>query len=145
MAPVIRILKLAAHSSDGDPSQMPDSQLDDDELEEEDDDNDIYASDDEAFEISNPLTTPHAQPSPSMKARPVDRAFRERIRSDLITAKQAGFKVGVLGHVLEGFNAFVTVSIRISKLGISEEAMQAWQVEASEYLMLILQCKYSHM
>ena len=53
--------------------------------------------------------------------------------------KDAGFKFGHLGHLLDGYNAYVTVSIRMSKLGISEEAMQAWQVEPSDYLILILQ------
>lgn len=123
---------------DGD-LHMPDSQADDDDELEEEDDDDVYDSDHEAFQLGTTHTTPYAQPSPGAKSRPIDRAFRQRVRSDLIAAKKAGFKVGFLGHVLEGYNAFVTVSIRMSKLGISEEAMQAWQVEANDYLILILQ------
>ena len=123
---------------DGD-TQMGDSQFDDDEQFEDEDDDDVYDSDHEAFQIGSTQITPYAQRSPGTKMRPVDRAFRARIRADLRTAKAAGFKVGVLGHILEGFNAFVTLSIRISKLGISDEAMEAWQVDASDYLILILQ------
>lgn len=123
---------------DGD-TEMQESQFDDDDLEEDYEDDDVYDSDHEAFQIGAQQTTPFAAPSPGVKLRPADRAFRNRVRSDLITAKEAGFKVGVLGPLLSGFNAFVTVSIRLAKLGISEEALQAWQVEASEYLILILQ------
>ena len=119
---------------------MPDSQFEDDEVEDDDeDDDDVYDSDHEAFQIGDTKTTAHAQPTSRGKMRPADRHFRARIRSDLVAVKKAGFKVGTLGHLLEGFNAFVTVSIRMSKLGISEEAMQAWQVEASDYLILIIQ------
>jgi ubiquitin-conjugating enzyme E2 Q len=39
---------------------------------------------------------------------------------------------------MEGLSCYVSLSIRISKLGISEEAMQAWQLEPSEYLVAIL-------
>lgn len=122
---------------DGD-MQMQDSQ-DYDDLEDEDDD-DIYDSDHEAFDIdSQQRTTPYAQPYPGAKLKPADRAFRARVRSDSLAAKDAGFKIGHLGHLMDGFNSFVTVSIRMSKLGISEEAMQAWQVTPNDYLILILQ------
>lgn len=117
---------------------MQDSQHDDEEL--EDDDEDVYDSDHEAFDMNTQnAASPHAQPSPSVKFRPIDRAFRNRVRSDLLAAKNAGFKVGHLGPLLDGFSSFVTVSIRMSKLGISEEAMQAWQVKPNEYLILIMQ------
>ena len=120
---------------DGD-TEMPDSQFDDDEQLEDGDDDDVYDSDHEAFQVGPTHTT---QTPTGFTARPVDRAFRARVRSDLRMAKDAGFKVGVRGFLLEGTNAFVTVSIRMSKLGISEEAMEAWQVDASDYLILILQ------
>ena len=131
---------LARMSTDQDGDlQMPDSQFDEDQAEDEDDD-DVYDSDHEAFLIGGATrSTPYAQPSPGAKMRPADRAFRTRIRFDLKVAKDAGFMIGTLGHLLDGFNAFVTVSIRMSKLGISEEAMEAWQVDASNYLILIIQ------
>ena len=125
---------------DGD-TQMHDSQYDDEDQLEDEDDDDIYDSDHEAFGdmSSTQHSTPYAQPSSGSKITTSDRAFRARIRSDMIVAKNAGFKVGHLGHLIDGYNSFVTVSIRMSKLGISEEAMQAWQVTPNEYLILIVQ------
>ena len=38
---------------------------------------------------------------------------------------------------MDGLGCYVSLSIRIAKLGISEEAMQAWQLEPSEYLVVI--------
>ncbi|EAU34827.1 predicted protein [Aspergillus terreus NIH2624] len=58
------------------------------------------------------------------------------LRSDLRAVKSAGYKVGVLGDV-KG-SVIVCISCRIGKLGISEEALQAWHVEGSEYLTLLL-------
>ncbi|KAK5175425.1 uncharacterized protein LTR77_000564 [Saxophila tyrrhenica] len=136
----VTLEKLSA-DPDGD-TEMPESQLDyEDQSEEENDfdDDDIYDSDHEAFQNGTTETMSGAKSSSGASMKPADRAFRARLRSDLRLAKEAGFKVGILGHALDGFNAFVTLSIRISKLGISEEAMEAWQVTASDYLILILQ------
>lgn len=66
-------------------------------------------------------------------------AIRNRIRADLRAAKDAGFKVGYHGGLLDGLGCIVSISIRIAKLGITEPAMQAWQVEPSEYLVLLIQ------
>ena len=62
-----------------------------------------------------------------------------KIKADLCAAKAAGFKVGVIGQVLDrGMGAYVTISCRISKLGISEEAMQAWNLDKDQYFILLL-------
>ncbi len=62
-----------------------------------------------------------------------------RVRLDLQTAKLAGFRVGHLGGLLNGGeDAFVTISCRVTKLGISEEALQAWHLESSEYFILLI-------
>ncbi|TKA79464.1 hypothetical protein B0A55_04215 [Friedmanniomyces simplex] len=123
-----------APDRDGD-TQMPDSQL---ESEDEESDRDVYDDDPEAFEISANQPTLYAAAT-SRTPKMSGRAFRSRVRADLLAAKTAGFKVGYLGHLMDAFNAFVTVSIRVSKLGISEEAMQAWHVDPKEYLILIVQ------
>jgi ubiquitin-conjugating enzyme E2 Q len=62
--------------------------------------------------------------------------LRKKIRRDLRMAKTAGFKVGFLGST--GGTIIVSVSCRIAKLGISEEAMDAWNVKPSEYLVLLI-------
>lgn len=59
-----------------------------------------------------------------------------RVRSDLRAAKHAGFKVGVLGDLSAG--GIVCISIRVVKLGISEEAMQAWGLRRHHYLVLMI-------
>jgi len=60
-----------------------------------------------------------------------------RARSDLRAAKAAGFKVGHVGHMSTGSSCFISVAIRAHKLGISEEAMQAWNLAPETYLMLV--------
>lgn len=62
--------------------------------------------------------------------------LRVRMKSDLRAAKEAGFKVGVLGDLNAG--GFVCLSIRVVKLGISEEAMQAWGLRRKHYLVLMI-------
>lgn len=123
---------------DGD-SQMQGPQFNDED--QSDNEDDVYDSDHEAFEISMPSHTISAAALGSSRnsSQTTGRSFRERIRSDLRTVKQAGFKVGHLGHLLEGGNAYVTISIRVAKLGISEAAMQAWQIEPTDYLILVIQ------
>ncbi|KAL2797124.1 hypothetical protein BJX66DRAFT_298247 [Aspergillus keveii] len=61
---------------------------------------------------------------------------RASIRDDLRKARQAGFRVGHLGDV-DGC-IILSASYRISKLGISHEAMEAWRVRPSEYLVLLI-------
>ena len=132
-------LSRLSRDQDGD-TEMPDSQFGVDEPSDEDDD-DVYGSDDESFLTGGEKmqTTVFAQPTSGTKLKTADRHFRARVRADLVAAKTAGFKVGVLGHVLDGYNAFVTISIRVSKLGISEEAMEAWQIDPKDFLILIIQ------
>ena len=65
--------------------------------------------------------------------------FNARIRADLRAAKSAGFRVGHLGSLLgHGQDCFVTVSCRIAKLGISDEALQAWHLDQEQYLTLVI-------
>ncbi|KAJ5555559.1 Ubiquitin-conjugating enzyme E2 [Penicillium sp. DV-2018c] len=62
--------------------------------------------------------------------------LKEMIRRDLRVVKEAGFKVGYWGSDIGMI--IVSVSCRISKLGISKEAMSAWGVEPTEYLVLLI-------
>ncbi|ORY03838.1 hypothetical protein BCR34DRAFT_65912 [Clohesyomyces aquaticus] len=129
--------KLGSVDGDGD-RQMLDSQEEfDEDLDSEDDYDDVeeYFPDDDM----NPKPMLAKQGTTSSIegwVKPTSE-FRHRIRSDLLTAKGHGFKVGHLGGLLDGLGCYVSLSIRLSKLGISEEAMQAWQIEGSEYLVVI--------
>lgn len=61
---------------------------------------------------------------------------RTKIKGDLREAKEAGFKVGVFGDLAT--SGIVCVSIRIAKLGISEEVMQAWTLSPQQYFVLLI-------
>ena len=102
---------------------------------------DVYDSDHEAFKISrgprDSVSSTLQQSRPFGTSR-ANKNFRQRLRHDLQTTREAGFKVGTLGNLFDGNNGFATVSIRMSKLGISAEAMEAWNVERNDYLVLIL-------
>ncbi|PYH93139.1 hypothetical protein BO71DRAFT_355965 [Aspergillus ellipticus CBS 707.79] len=63
-------------------------------------------------------------------------ADTKRLRVDLRVTKLAGFKVGYLGDPAGAIT--VTVSCRINKLGISEDAMQMWNVLPSQFIVLLL-------
>ncbi|KAK2867945.1 hypothetical protein FQN49_003314 [Arthroderma sp. PD_2] len=58
-----------------------------------------------------------------------------KLSEDLKTTKWAGFRVGYLGHKA---CPIVSVSCRISKLGISEDAMKAWHVKEQQYLVCLI-------
>lgn len=142
---VFKTLSRPRHDSDGD-TVMPDSQQRDEPSEDEDQ-TDIYADDYlDDDDDDNVFTTPVSLPSNRRASQaalttsitPASRAFRDRIRFDLCAIKNASFRVGILGSLLDAQGAFVSVSIRMSKLGVSGEAMQAWQVEPSDYLVLLL-------
>lgn len=72
-----------------------------------------------------------------------DAQLRGSIRQDLRLAKKAGFRVGYLGSVTG--NIIVSMSCRISKLGISDEAMQTWNVKPAEYVVLLIRYMPNYM
>jgi ubiquitin-conjugating enzyme E2 Q len=88
---------------------------------------DIFSDDDMDWELDfGALPIPATTRSETMR----------QIRLDLRLAKEAGYRVGHLGE-LTG-SVIISISCRIAKLGISEVAMQAWNVRPSEYLVLLL-------
>lgn len=66
------------------------------------------------------------------------RKLKAALRKDLRNAKVAGFKVGVLGDWKGGMDLYVSLSIRVSKLGISDEAISAWRLDKRKYLVLLI-------
>jgi len=135
---ILELISVRLKSTDGDGDrQMSNSQEFDDFEEGEDEDDDDYFPGDDELMLSKPRIANFAVESGEGSTE-ATAAFRQRVRNDLLTAKSHGFKVGYLGGLMNGLACYVTLSIRISKLGISEEAMQAWQVEPSEYLVAIL-------
>lgn len=91
----------------------------------------------------SPQSTPHI----GLASARVDdiasmQALNSRIRRDLRMAKSAGFRVGHIGPLLSNCpDAFVTISCRVAKLGISEEALQAWDLDQSLYFLVLIRYK----
>ena len=143
MAKVVKTLDKASAGSrhnpvdldDGDPMQI------DSELEpEESDDPDDYGSDAGAW---SPKSPKHQSSNPAAQGRSGDRAetlaSNARLRNDLRFAKDAGFRVCYLGNLLNnGLDGFVTLSCRVAKLGISDEALQAWHLKPDQYFILLI-------
>lgn len=132
--------KLKTTDSDGDTPMVDSQALSDDEddydFEEDEDDEDAeeYFPDED---IGPKAYVEDKGPTSQQSYTKPTSAFRHRIRADLMTAKANGFKVGHHGGLMDGLGCYVSLSCRISKLGISEEAMRAWQVEPDEYLVAI--------
>lgn len=62
-----------------------------------------------------------------------------KMKCDLRKAREFGAKVGVLTGVESGARTHVlSLSIRARKLGIPDEALEAWDVEPSEYIVLLI-------
>ena len=104
-----------------------------------------YESSDGSFTGWSPQS-PQSRPSLLSGSTPTQsrfsvssKALSRRIRQDLRLAKAAGFRVGHLGALFTSYQeSFVMISCRIAKLGISEEALQAWQLASNQYFILLI-------
>ncbi|POS70487.1 polymerase [Diaporthe helianthi] len=69
----------------------------------------------------------------------------QRIKLDLRSAREAGCRVGVLdGLQLSSSCHIFSLSIRASKLGLSEEALEAWHVNIMDHIILLVRIKGSY-
>jgi ubiquitin-conjugating enzyme E2 Q len=128
--------KLESTDIDGDKHMLNSQDFDDiDESDDDDDFEEDYFPGDEDILSKSFVTGHHSSTVGPFTESTAD--FRQRIRRDLLAAKNSGFKVGHLGGLMDGLGCYISISIRISKLGISEEAMRAWQVEPNEYLIML--------
>ena len=147
LSKIVKLLDKATAGSENNPVDLDDPmEIDEPELEQESDpEPEQYDSD------SDPDTggwSPRSPKHPTQAAigsnqnRSGDQApstDRNRIRLDLRAAKEAGFRVGHLGGLFNGGeDAFVTISCRVAKLGISNEALQAWHLESSQYFIVLI-------
>lgn len=155
LSKVVKVLDKATQATfedpDGDVAMDPDSEpsepgsdLEEEDPEEGDPDDeppgDGYEEDEQPWYPHSPQ---HSTNAGVRAIRPGDRssvlALNRRIRGDLLAAKKAGFRVGHLGALLNnGRDSFVTVSCRVAKLGISEEALQAWDLDPNQYFILLI-------
>ncbi|KAJ5885009.1 hypothetical protein N7495_009519 [Penicillium taxi] len=94
---------------------------------------DTYEQDDDSEEYNDGFEWTWESP-------PENEAVQKLIRRDLRAAKAAGFRTGFYPNV-HGSSQGVTllcISCRISRLNISDEVMQAWNVHRDEYLVLLM-------
>lgn len=78
------------------------------------------------------------------KARQLDPEFaaqlNKRIVSDIKQLRDAGFRVGIIkGMKSESATSILSASLRIAKLGLSDEVLQAWNLERHHYITLLIQ------
>jgi ubiquitin-conjugating enzyme E2 Q len=110
-----------------------DEEMDDVSGEEEEDEAG-WESEDGEFSFNPGPSTSTTSRNPEL-AKKLDR----RIRADLRNAKFAGFSVGILqGMKADSLNSLVSLSIRVAKLGLSEEAIHAWDLEPNNYIVLLI-------
>ncbi|KAF7910678.1 uncharacterized protein EAF01_002188 [Botrytis porri] len=65
--------------------------------------------------------------------------LNRRIRADIRTVRLLGHRIGILsGMKAESHSGILSISIQATKLGLSEEAMQAWDIEPHQYLTLLI-------
>lgn len=66
-----------------------------------------------------------------------------RIKEDLRAVRFAGFKIGILiGMKADSVHSLLSLSTQVNKLGLSEEAMQAWDLEPQQYIVFLI--RYSN-
>ena len=65
--------------------------------------------------------------------------IRQRMRRDLRQVREAGYKVGFIDcQGNDAVQGIVSISIRIDKLSIPDAAMEAWDVDGDDYLVLLI-------
>ena len=111
-----------------------------DELSETDDYDAAYDADypSDGDEFGLPSSAPRHKFT-GLAVAPCPEPLLQRIRRDLRKVKHAGYKVGLLDSFgRTSATGTVSISIRIDKLALSDEAMEAWDVKPSEYVVLLL-------
>ncbi|KAL1953869.1 hypothetical protein VTO42DRAFT_2093 [Malbranchea cinnamomea] len=100
------------------------------EAEEDEDMEDVLGYSDEEEDEWFPQSPSNHKSSKSHATR-----LASRLAQDLTKAKLAGFRVGYLGNKSA---PIVCISCRVGRLGISDEAMEAWKVDGSQYLVVLI-------
>ena len=146
LAKVVKVLDKATagsrlnpvHLSDGADDPMAVDSDSGSGLQEENDDAD-YDSEDEAWSSKPPKSQQWTSSGTTPVMTANQKASKARLRHDLLMAKDAGFRVSQVGSLADGGrDGFVMVAIRVAKLGISEEALDAWHMDPTQYFLILL-------
>lgn len=126
-------LNQAMSQTNGDGDASMDSLEDDAEA---DDEADFYDYGDDEHDDAFGLSAGHPSldnRSPTYMASGVSK----KLKRDLRRARNAGAKVGIISGRTAQLNV-VSLSIRANKLGIPDEVLEAWDVEPSDYIVLLI-------
>ncbi|KIW46772.1 uncharacterized protein PV06_02410 [Exophiala oligosperma] len=100
-----------------------------------------YDSDDDTFGLADLQQLKSAAPnhgsSALRRSSRTSKVYMGKIQTDLKALKDSGFRVGIFGDLAS--LEIISASIRVSKLGLSDEAMQAWGLRRRQYLILLIQ------
>jgi ubiquitin-conjugating enzyme E2 Q len=142
-----RLTKLLATGSQADPLSIDDDDSDvqmldgaedgADEAEEESEEDygaGFDSEDDDFGYVGGKASTSSYRLSPEVATK-----LNRRIKEDLRAVKFAGFKLGILsGLTAESQTSVLSISIQAAKLGLSDEAIQAWDLEPNQYIVLLI-------
>jgi ubiquitin-conjugating enzyme E2 Q len=133
-----RLQKVLATGSQGDPFSIDDGS----DVEMADGDREDESEEEEEFydEYSDLEDVPRLKTTSTYHCTPQNAAkLNRRIKEDLRAVRFAGFKLGILsGLKADSRTSVVSISIQGSKLGLSEEALQAWDLEPNQYVVLLI-------
>lgn len=102
------------------------------------DDEDIYDDNDDSMWRFNDSQHEQSDAAQHVRGGPLDPVRVEQLREDLRAADEHGFRVGVNGDHKSASPIYVSVSCHVSKLGLSDEALQSWALKPSDYLVLLI-------
>ncbi|KAL2155287.1 hypothetical protein VTH82DRAFT_28 [Thermothelomyces myriococcoides] len=95
-----------------------------------------YSSDGDEFGLPS-LSEQRSRPRLNVSLN--QRELLRRIRRDLREVRKAGYRVGFLdGLGKDSTVGTIALSIRVDKLALSNEAMEAWDVKPTEYIVLLV-------
>ncbi|QSZ37655.1 hypothetical protein DSL72_008754 [Monilinia vaccinii-corymbosi] len=139
-----KLQKALSTGSQGSPISLDDDEdVEMDDVAEEQSEDDSGFSDDYEEDFPDepiPFSNGNAVPKSTTILTPrVAAQLNRRIRIDVRALRMAGFRIGILsGMKAESQNSILSISIQATKLGLSEEAMQAWDIESNQHVTLLI-------
>lgn len=113
-----------------------------DDIYDDDDEDDDFEVEEDDIEYDQHFGLSSAPPEASVQISAAEKlglAMSQRVRRDLRKVRAAGFKIGILcGLQPDSRSSIISMSIRASKLLLSEEALQAWDLDSSDYIILLM-------
>ncbi|KAI9648683.1 hypothetical protein NHQ30_003321 [Ciborinia camelliae] len=99
-----------------------------------DDDEEDFLGEPTVYSYGHPISKQTINLTPETAAQ-----LNRRIQADVRAVRMLGFRIGILsGMKAESRCCLLSISIQATKLGLSEEAMHAWDIEPGQYLTLLI-------